>query len=134
MDYEKWEGIVRQAVYHAIGVDPCGSREKLQANDETTQERHRVVQAWKDLCVAMNRQEGMTSREAAEAMNEHSDRHKDAREAFPKAIRKGTSTIDSNQLGYILRKHRDAPVSDIGTLEQTDIKRHGAGVWVVRCP
>jgi hypothetical protein len=131
MDFPRWEDLVRQAVFHATGVDPCGSRESLQANDETTLDRHRVVSAWKDLCLMLNKPGGITAREAVEVINGSitAERYRDAREAFARALRPGTALVDSGKLGCILRRHRNA-VTPYGILKENGIS-HQAVIWTV---
>ncbi|MBV8269199.1 MAG: hypothetical protein JO252_22995, partial [Planctomycetaceae bacterium] len=131
MDFPKWELTVRRAIHYATGTDPCGSKSSLEANDETTLERRRVVAAWRDLCVLLARPEGLTVREATDEMNAATagDRFKEVREAFPKALRPGTTQVDAGKLGYILRRHRDA-VTPCGTLT-VDGERHNIAVWKV---
>jgi hypothetical protein len=133
INFDRWEGLVRQAVYYATGVDPCASRETLEANDRTTQDRHRVVAAWRQLCHDLGETEGLTARQGAEALNrDDSERSRELRDAFPEAMPRGITRIDSHKLGYLLRRHRDAATPH-GTLKEAG-KVHQAVCWAVAEP
>jgi hypothetical protein len=148
MDFEAWDAVVRQSVYYALGIDPCGSRAALQANDETTLDRHRIVEAWRDLCLIMECEDsGITARQATDHLNADAEarfnrdpsvvriedeRLKPIRDAFAKAMQPRSIMVDSNKLGYILRRHRDA-VTDYGSLEDAG-KSHHAVLWKVKTP
>ena len=47
--YESWSQVVRSAIYWAISIDPCASRDQLRASDPETIARNALVQGWAEL-------------------------------------------------------------------------------------
>jgi putative DNA primase/helicase len=134
VDFPEWSNLIRQAVYFATGVDPCGSRPRLAADDETSSERERIVGAWADLCTALDQPDGLTTSEAAGALDDFrkEGRHPELLNAFAHFARRGAHLPNSKDLGYLLKRHRKAPTSQ-GRLESGDTRK-GQQRWVVHSP
>jgi putative DNA primase/helicase len=109
VDFPEWERLVRQPVYYATGSDPCASHKELAADDETSAERFRLVNAWKALCAASGNPTGMTAEEAATwlAENQIKIAHLPLIITFAVWAKKGTKTPDASTLGYLLRSHKN---------------------------
>jgi hypothetical protein len=146
MDFPEWDALVRQAVYYATttgdgdddeGIDPCGSRERLVADDDTSSERVRLVEAWSMLCEAMEKSEGVTTGEAANYLRDQErtiviGRNLALIEAFTPFASRGTVVPDSRTLGYVLKRHKGAPTA-AGRVA-SNANRTGAQVWFVKPP
>ncbi len=50
MDFRAWAGLIRHAIYWAIGEDPCEGRKELKENDAETVALHGLVAGWAELC------------------------------------------------------------------------------------
>jgi hypothetical protein len=105
VDFPEWSNLIRQAVHFATGVDPCGSRARLAADDETSAERQQLVTAWADLCYTLGRSDGLTTGEAATALARFrkDDQHPDLINVFATFARPGSPLPGSSELGYRLR-------------------------------
>ncbi len=114
IDFPEWDRLIRQSVYCAMQVDPCGSRKDLAADDQTMGERTRLVNAWKRLCEAAGKPLGMTTEEASNFLsdNENVIEHKPLIVTFAAWAKRGTKTPDASTLGYLLRKHKNAPTPE----------------------
>ena len=97
--------LIRQAVVYAIGTDPCGSRVRLAADDETSADRTRLVCGWQQLCLAAGKPEGLTTGEAWQALKDFNARgqHTEILEMFSHWAKLGAPFPDSRGLGYLLR-------------------------------
>jgi hypothetical protein len=131
LDFPEWEGLVRQAVYHVAGADPYGSHAELEADDETSAERYRLVNAWARLCEAAFKPEGLTTDEAAEKLIEieNDPDHKPLVITFRHWARRGLLP-DAKALGYLLRKHKNSTTS-CGSI-RCDDTNHDARRWRVK--
>jgi hypothetical protein len=143
IDFPAWSGLIRQAVAWSYDFDPAGSRDRLEAEDETSANRLRLVVAWGMLCEAIDADSaetddskkainrGLTTSEAAAKLDDFHDRkvHPEVVQAFATFAPKGKATPDATRLGLALRKENGAP-TECGTLTHGPLKR-GSPWWFV---
>lgn len=131
MDFPEWDHLVRRAVHFATGDDPLGSHAELESDDETTDERLRLVAAWSELCRVACKPGGMTTEEA---FNVLADRETDPEfrsliNTFSFWARRGSRIPNSRTLGYVLKKHKNAATPG-GTI-RFDSAHARARIWYV---
>jgi hypothetical protein len=132
MDFPEWDRLIRQAVYFATGIDPCGSRPRLAADDQNSADREQLVIAWATLCATVEKTGGMTTGEAAQQLRDWQrlGLYCEVTERFAQWAKTGNPLPDSRGLGYLLRRHRKAPTK-FGCLESTP-PQGGQLKWYVR--
>jgi hypothetical protein len=134
-NFLEWERIVRYPLYWATNVDPCGSSEQLQADDQTVQTRNAFILAWKKLCLVMGKsEEGITTAEAITQLSAWdqskpiageltTSAHQDLVNEFKLHRPAKSSPRDWTFLGYCLRRHKGTPTIH-GRLKDVEIDSH----------
>jgi len=77
--YEAWSRVVRDAVYWAIGCDPCSTRKRLESSDPEAMARAAVIDGWLEL---PHGRTGTTAASALKLVRDQPDRYEKLHDAF----------------------------------------------------